>query len=87
MRLTNPNDRRYVKRLLPDNLAAVTNSLPALERQEVIIIGDSVAVPSLMLVDEIVNKPDSHDVRFHTEWQRDWLDIDLGPVIDRWKRI
>ena len=85
MRLTNPNDQRYVKRLLPDDLAAITDSLPSLERQEAIIIGDSVAVPSLIQVDAIEHKPDSNDVRFLTEWRKDWLALELQPVIDRWK--
>ena len=87
MRLTNPNDQRYVQRLLPDNLAAVTDSLPSLERQEVIVIGDSVLVPSLMHVDDITDKPDSRDIRFHSEWKLDWLEVNLEPVIERWKRI
>ena len=84
MRLTNPVDQRYVKRLLPDNLGAVTDSLPSLERQEVILIGDAVAVPSLTKIDDIENKPDSHDIKFHTEWKRDWLDIDMADAISKW---
>jgi uncharacterized protein len=87
MRLTNPNDQRYVKRLLPDDLAAVTDALPSLERQEAIVIGDSVTVPSLMYVDDITDKPDSHDVKFHAEWRQDWLEVDLTPVFERWKCV
>jgi hypothetical protein len=85
MRLTNPTDQRYVKRLLPDDLAAVTDSLPSLEQQEAVIIGDSVAVPSLVHVDAISHKPDSRDIRFLTEWRRDWFDIELSQILDRWK--
>jgi DNA helicase HerA-like ATPase len=85
MRLTNPNDQRYVKRLLPDDLAAVTDALPSLEQQEAIVIGDSVAVPSLIHVDAITDKPDSRDIKFLTEWRRDWLSVELQQVIDRWK--
>jgi uncharacterized protein len=85
MRLTNPNDQRYVKRLLPDDLAAVTDSLPALERQEAIVIGDSVAIPSLLRVDAIEHKPDSGDIKFLTEWRRDWLPVEFQQIIERWK--
>jgi uncharacterized protein len=85
MRLTNPNDQHYVKRLLPDDLTAVTDALPSLEQQEAIVIGDSVAVPSLIHVDDIEAKPDSNDIKFLQEWRRDWLLIELKPVIDRWK--
>lgn len=81
MRLTNPADQRYVKRLLPDNLNAITDALPTLEQQEAIIIGDSVSVPSLVRIDEITDKPDSNDILFRTEWQRDWLEVDIPHVV------
>lgn len=75
MRLTNPTDQQYVKRLLPDNLAAITQALPTLERREAIIIGDAVNVPSLVAIDEISDVPKSQDVRVHTEWQKDWFEV------------
>jgi len=84
MRLTNPTDQRYVKRLLPDDLGAITDALPSLERQEAIVIGDSVNVPSLLCVDEISERPDSHDIAFHAEWKLDWLDQEFKEALDRW---
>ncbi len=84
MRLTNPTDQRYVKRLLPDDLGAITEALPSLERQEAIVIGDSASVPSLLLVDEITDLPDSDDIAFHTEWKLDWLDQEFKAALERW---
>lgn len=84
MRLTNPTDQRYVRRLLPDNLNAITDALPSLERQEAILIGDAISVPSLVRVDDIKHRPDSHDIKFHTEWKLDWLDIDMAMALARW---
>ncbi len=84
MRLTNPTDQRYVKRLLPDNLNAITDALPSLERQEAILIGDAISVPSLVRVDDIEHRPDSHDIKFHTEWKLDWLDVDMAMALARW---
>ncbi len=86
MRLTNPTDQRYVKRLLPDDLGAITDALPSLERQEAIVIGDSVSVPSLLCVDEITDRPDSHDIAFHTEWKLDWLDVAMADALERWRQ-
>lgn len=77
MRLTNPTDQQYVKRLLPDNLAAITQALPTLERREAIVIGDAVNVPSLVAIDKITDVPKSQDVKVHTEWQKDWLDVKM----------
>lgn len=85
MRLTNPADQRYVKRLLPDNLGAITDALPSLERQEAIIIGDSVTVPSVVKVNNIENLPDSHDINFRTEWKRDWLEVEIPAVTGSWQ--
>ena len=42
MRLTNPDDQSYVKRLLPDTLGNIIDGIPALEQGEAILIGDSV---------------------------------------------
>jgi hypothetical protein len=83
MRLTNPADQQYVRRLLPDSVAAITDALPSLEQREAIIIGDSVAVPSLIRVDEVNPKPSSNDVDFRTEWSEDWLDIVVQEVVAR----
>ena len=77
MRLTNPTDQQYVKRLLPDNLAAITQALPTLERREAIVIGDAVNVPSLVTIDKITDIPKSQDVKVHTEWQKDWFDVNM----------
>jgi hypothetical protein len=75
-----------VKRLLPDDLGAITDALPSLERQEAIVIGDSVSVPSLLCVDEITDRPDSHDIAFHTEWKLDWLDVAMTAALERWSQ-
>ncbi|ASN19937.1 ATP-binding protein [Arthrobacter sp. YN] len=85
MRLTNPADQRYVKRLLPDSLSAITDSLPSLERQEAIVIGDSIVVPSLIKVTDIKDLPDSHDIDFHTEWKKEWLDVGMKEIVETWQ--
>lgn len=85
MRLTNPADQQYVKRLLPDDLSAITSTLPSLERQEAIIIGDSVSVPSIVKVDDITDLPNSNDIDFHTEWKKDWLEVAMPGIIEKWR--
>lgn len=83
MRLTNPADQNYIRRLLPDSVSAVTDSLPVLEKQEAIVIGDAVAVPSWVGVDSIRDKPKSDDINFHTEWKKDWYDPGFEAVVRR----
>jgi Helicase HerA, central domain len=48
MRLTNPEDQGYVRRLLPDSLGPLTDSLPSLSAGEALLIGDSVVMPSVV---------------------------------------
>lgn len=84
MRLTNPTDQNYVKRLLPDSLKGVTDSLSTLEQREALIIGDAVPLPSLVKVNRITNLPASSDVDFHSEWQKDWLEDAFFGIVERW---
>ncbi|NLM68143.1 MAG: ATP-binding protein, partial [Enterococcus sp.] len=87
MRLTNPDDQNYVKRLLPDSLDGVTNSLPSLKTGEAIIIGDSIILPSIVKIDECSNDccPSSTDINFLTEWKKDWIDIKFNELEEIWK--
>ncbi|WP_316826827.1 ATP-binding protein [Pedobacter miscanthi] len=87
MRLTNPTDQQYVKRLMPDNVSAITDTLPVLERQEAIIIGDSIPIPTIVRIKALTDKPASGDIDFHSEWKKDWMTIAFSPILDRLKKI
>ena len=75
MRLTNPSDQQYVKRLMPDSVSAITDTLPVLEKQEALLIGDSIPIPTIVRIKDLTDKPDSHDIAFRTEWKKDWVTI------------
>lgn len=83
MRLTNPVDQNYVKRLLPDDVAAVTDSISSLGQREALIIGDSVSIPTLIKINEITDIPSSSDVYFKKEWDKDWNENGLTGVIEK----
>jgi hypothetical protein len=59
MRLTNPEDQNYVKRLLPDSLGPLTDSLPTLKQGEALLIGEAVIMPSLVSIDRCNPEPSS----------------------------
>lgn len=86
MRLTNPTDQQYVKRLMPDSVSAITDTLPILERQEALIIGDSIPIPTIVKIKELINKPASNDIDFRTEWKKDWSEIAFDELIKRMKK-
>jgi DNA helicase HerA-like ATPase len=86
MRLTNPSDQQYVKRLMPDSVSAITDTLPVLERQEALIIGDSIPIPTIVRIKDLTDKPDSKDILFRTEWKKDWVTITFNEVIKKLKK-
>ena len=86
MRLTNPTDQQYVKRLMPDSVSAITVTLPVLERQEALIIGDSIPIPTIVRIKDLTDKPDSKDILFRTEWKKDWVAITFDELIKKIKK-
>jgi uncharacterized protein len=86
MRLTNPDDQSYVKRLLTDGLGPLTDSLPTLGPGEALLIGDAVIMPSWVRVDRCGPEPHSEDIPYLQEWKRPWYDVEFARIADRWAR-
>jgi DNA helicase HerA-like ATPase len=86
MRLTNPEDQNYVKRLLPDSLGPLTESLPILASGEAILIGDSLVMPSLVKIDKCNPEPSSKDINYLQEWKKKWVNIEFVKIIDKWSK-
>lgn len=84
LRLTNVNDQNYMKKLLPDNRSAVTEILPNLGDGECLVIGDAIALPSVVQMNRPNPEPKSQSVRFHEEWLKDWRNLDFTKVILKW---
>ena len=86
MRLTNPDDQNYVKRLLPDTLGPLTDALPTLESGEAILIGDAVVMPSLVRIQRTEPEPSSTDVKYFQEWKREWFAVQFANLIEGWEK-
>ncbi len=86
MRLTNPADQNYVKRLLPDTLGPLTDALPTLESGEAILIGDAVVMPSLVRIERSSPEPSSSDVPYLQEWKREWYAVEFTNLIKEWEK-
>lgn len=85
MRLSNPEDQNYVRRLLPDALGDLTNSLPTLQSGEAILMGEAVILPSLVSVDFPDSEPESTDIRYYELWKEQWKDVDFEKLAKRSK--
>lgn len=84
MRLTNPNDQLYVKRLLPDTLGNLIDKMPSLPAGDALLIGESIILPSLVHIDECELPPSSSDIPYFDLWKQEWKDINLEAIKKEW---
>jgi DNA helicase HerA-like ATPase len=85
MRLTNPDDQNYVKRLLPDTMGDLTSHLASLQSGEAILIGESIILPSLVKINFPTTEPESTDVNYLDIWKEEWKkNIDFSNIIKKW---
>ena len=84
MRLLNPTDQSYVRKLLPDALSDLMDVLPTLQQGEAYIIGDSVPVPSRILIDIPSPQPANGDVKFYERWKTRQSATNVDSVVQKW---
>lgn len=85
MRLTNPNDQNYVKRLLPDTMGQLIDKMPTLKSGECLLIGDAIVLPSIVKINPCDPKPSSNDIPYWDLWKKEWQDIDIQLITDIWR--
>lgn len=86
LRITNPDDQSYVKRLLPDSIASITTMFSSLRRGECILLGDSVIMPTRIKIDIPNPTPDSEDTSFFNEWSKPHEEVNIPEVLDAWRK-
>ena len=86
LRLTNPADQNYVKRLLPDTMGNLVDRMPTLKAGESLLIGDSVVLPSLVKIDMCNPTPASTDIPYWQLWQEQWHELDVDKIKETWGR-
>lgn len=86
LRITNPNDQNFVRKLVPDSMAGLLDILPTLRQGECLVLGDAVAIPIRAMVDYPDPPPDSFDIKFFDKWQKSEKTTEVAEVIDRWWR-
>lgn len=86
MRLSNPEDQKYVSRIVGDHFAGVIQMLPILRPGEAFVIGDSVLMPMRTLVDMPSPPPRSNNLDFFKMWASESVGYDLDEIIQHWRR-
>lgn len=84
MRLTNPIDQGYVKKLLPDSLGSLIEKMPSLKQGEALLIGESVILPSIVQIDRCTNEPSSNDIPYWELWKEEWKNMDIDKIKEEW---
>lgn len=86
MRLTNPDDQNYVKKLLPDTLGDLTSNLNSLSAGEALLIGESVVMPSVVKINRCNPQPSSNDIMYLDIWKEPWYEDDFNNIITNWEK-
>ena len=88
LRLTNEHDQSFVARALPENARWLVESLPSLNTQEAVVVGDGVTVPVHIRFNDLEpeHRPSSADPSFAVAWRRDPDESFLERAIERWRR-
>ncbi len=84
LRLTNPNDQNYVKRLLPDTLGSLIDKIPSLRAGECLLIGDAITIPSVVRIDKCTLAPSSNDIPYFEIWKQKWIDLNIEEIKNTW---
>ena len=81
LRLTNAEDQAVIKKLLPDNLAGLTEVLPVLDIGEALVVGDASLLPTRIIIDEPLIKPESATIKFWKEWSNEKAEQDIENAV------
>jgi len=84
LRLLNPVDQSYIRRLVPDSFSGLDSVIPLLRQGEALILGDSMPMPLRVQIDMPNPAPDSSDVSFFDKWKQKGAKTDAGEVMERW---
>jgi len=86
LRITNPSDQDYIRRLVPEAEQDLVDILAGLRRGEALVLGEATPLPTRVQIDIPNPTPKSNDVDFYRHWIEGPVDLDVAAVADRWRR-
>jgi hypothetical protein len=86
LRITNPDDQTYVRRLMPEGEQDLTETLASLRRGEALAVGEAVPLPTRLQIYKPDPAPSSHDAPIHDAWRNGPDDLDIADIVQRWWR-
>ena len=86
LRLTNGDDQATVKRLMPESLESLMDTLPILDIGEALVVGDAVLLPSRIRFHPPKEKPLSATIDFWDEWAKNPDTPDFVKAVENMRR-
>ncbi|VTR43550.1 ATP-binding protein [Sphingobacterium thalpophilum] len=86
MRLTNPVDQNYVKKLLPDTLGSLIDKMTSFKQGEALIVGESIVIPSIVQINKCSPEPSSSDIPYWKLWKDEWKNLDIKALKEEWNK-
>lgn len=84
MRLTNPVDQSYVKKLLPDSLGSLIDKMTSLKQGDALLVGESIILPSIVTIDRCSPQPSSNDIPYWELWKNEWKEMNFEELKKEW---
>ena len=84
MRLTNPADQGYVKKLLPDSLGSLIDKMTSFRQGEALLVGESIIIPSIVQIEPCTHSPSSNDIPYWQLWKEEWKLMDFAAIKAEW---
>ena len=85
LRITNPDDQGYIRRLVPESEGDLVSVLAGLGRGEGLILGEAVPLPTRVQFDKPSPTPNSDDIDFYAKWRNGLDDLDVDRIVKRWR--
>jgi DNA helicase HerA-like ATPase len=85
LRITNPDDQGYVRRLVPESEGDLVSVLAGLGRGEALVLGEAVPLPTRLQFEKPDPTPNSDDIDFYGKWKDGPEDLDVEAIVNRWR--
>jgi DNA helicase HerA-like ATPase len=85
LRITNPDDQAYVRRLVPESEGDLVSVLAGLGRGEALVLGEAVPLPTRLQFERPSPAPNSDDIDFYNKWKDGPEDLDVDAIVKRWR--
>lgn len=85
LRITNPDDQGYVRRLVPESEGDLVSVLAGLGRGEALVLGEAVPLPTRVQFEKPSPAPNSDDIDFYSQWKDGPVDLDVDEIVKRWR--